>query len=96
MNMDAQEWNELLSGVVADLKANLPKVTGNMTRNTRAYATWGQEVIGHIEISVPYARFVNYGFERYPNSKKLSRDYNIVERTIKNSINARMEGATWM
>lgn len=93
--MDEQEWNILLSGIVADLQANLPKVTGNMTRNTRAYATWGQDVIGHIEINVPYAKFVNYGFEKHPNSKKLARDYHIVEKTIKNSINARMEGASW-
>lgn len=93
--MDEMEWNNLLSGIVADLQANLPKVTGNMARNTRAYSTWGQEVIGHIEINVPYANFVNYGFEQHPNSKKLARDYQIVEKTIKNSIIARMEGATW-
>lgn len=93
--MDEMEWNNLLSGIVADLQANLPKVTGNMARNTRAYSTWGQDVIGHIEINVPYANFVNYGFEQHPNSKKLARDYQIVEKTIKNSIVARMEGATW-
>ena len=93
--MDEMEWNNLLSGIVADLQANLPKVTGNMARNTRAYSTWGQEVIGHIEINVPYANFVNYGFEQHPNSKKLARDYQIVEKTIKNSIVARMEGAQW-
>ena len=93
--MDEIEWNNLLSGIVADLQANLPKVTGNMARNTRAYSTWGQDVIGHIEINVPYAKFVNYGFEQHPNSKKLARDYHIVEKTIKNSIIARTEGATW-
>ena len=93
--MDEIEWNNLLSGIVADLQANLPKVTGNMARNTRAYSTWGQDVIGHIEINVPYTNFVNYGFEQYPNSKKLARDYQIVEKTIKNSILARTEGASW-
>lgn len=90
--MDETEWIMLLQGIVSDLQANLPKVTGNMTRNTKAISTWGNAIIGEIVIDVPYANFVNYGYTKHPNSKKLQRDYMIVEATIKNSIKARTEG----
>lgn len=94
--MNEQEYIDLMQGIIADLQANLPKVTGNMVRNTRMIVSFGEEVSSKIEINVPYANFVNYGYEKHPKSKKLERDYKIVERTIKNSINARTEGAVWM
>ena len=90
--MDEQEWNNILQGCLADLQANLPKVTGQMTRKTRAISTWGNDVIGEIIIEVPYATFVNYGFKKHPNSKKLKRDYKIVETTIKHSLKVRAGG----
>lgn len=94
--MNETEYTMLMQGIIADLQANLPKVSGNMVRNTRLIISFNQPISSKIEIDVPYATFVNYGYLEHPNSKKLARDYEIVERTIKNSINARTEGATWM
>lgn len=92
MFMNEQEWNNTFRGIISDLQAGLPKVSGQMTRKTIGYSMWGQEIIGEIVIDVPYAQFVNTGFDDHPNSKKLERDYHIVERLIENSIKARMEG----
>lgn len=89
--MNEKDWVLILNGVTADLKASMPKVTGNLVRNIRAYNSYGKgDVLGRISIEVPYATFVNYGYENHQKSEKLKRDYKLVEKTIKNSINARM------
>ena len=94
--MNEQQWLDIMRGVLSDLQANLPKVSGNMVRNTKIISSWGNgEMIGELIIDVPYARFVNYGFENHPNSHKLARDYKIVETTIKNSLEARLEGVSY-
>lgn len=89
--MDDIQKENIVIGCLFDLIAKLPKVTGNMVSKTAAYFTHGTKTgeFAKITIEVPYAQFVNYGFENHPHSKKLSRDYMIVENTLKNSLRAR-------
>ena len=90
--MDEIQKENIVIGCLFDLIAKLPKVTGNMVSKTAAYITHGTKIgeFAKITIQVPYAQFVNYGFENHPHSKKLGRDYMIVEHTLRNSLRARI------
>ena len=91
-NIDVKGFYVFLTALKSNVQANLPIVTGRMKMNTRAFMGHSNSqpnaILGRMEIDVPYAEYVNYGYETHPRSQKLKRDYMIVEKTVENFIRA--------
>lgn len=87
-------FNSLLKGCANNLSNQLPLYRGRMRASVKYFNTSGvsNKVLGKIIIDVPYANYVNYGFEDHPKSKKLKSDYQIVERIITRTIRAYCKG----
>lgn len=88
LQLDYEMLGQLM---VNQIRAKAPKVTGNLARNIRFNGVGFGDVWGHITIDVPYASFVNYGKIVHPNSKKLSKDYLFVEKSIKQVLKIALE-----
>ena len=84
-------FNTLLKGCANNLSNQLPLYRGRMRASVKYFNTSGvsNKVLGKIIIDVPYANYVNYGFEDHP---KLKSDYQIVERIITRTIRAYCKG----
>lgn len=85
------DYEEMCLGIVNELRARAPYVSGNLRSSIKYFGTKSGSIMGRIEIGgegqdgkqVEYAQFVNYGHLTHPNSKKLKRDYLFVEKGIR-------------
>ena len=81
------DYEMIMQSVTNNIRARAPYKTGALKSSIKFIASdTSSEMFGKIDIDVPYATFVDYGYLTHPKSSKLKRDYLFVEKGIRNAL----------